>query len=158
MRKSDSIFGDSSDCDECHCTERITFSFVHTIREIIIVSTVHTYKRGTFGLTHKPTIPARDDSKISWGTGERTFKINMFQYEDPGFKVSAIAKFDMLHARWFSLLAIMHRNLGLSAWEFLWEMAVLGSATTQPYRGWSPLPMTGNYGRKRCRTMWQHPC
>lgn len=96
LRKSDYIFGDSSDCEERHSIEHITFSFVLSTRETIIVSTEHTYKRGSFALSLKPTIPARDDGKIAWGTGERTFIIGIFQHEEPGFKESAIMKFEML--------------------------------------------------------------
>ena len=41
-------------------------------------------------------MPGRDDGNISWGTGEHTFRIGIFQHDEPGFKESAILKFDML--------------------------------------------------------------
>lgn len=46
LRKPDYVFSDSSDCEEHHSTEQITFSFVDTTGKIIIVSTEHTYIRG----------------------------------------------------------------------------------------------------------------
>lgn len=39
LKKPDYIFGDSSDFEERHSTVHITFSFVHSTRETITVST-----------------------------------------------------------------------------------------------------------------------
>ena len=73
LRKPDYIFGAGSDCEKRHSTEHITFSFVHSTRETITVSIEHTYKRGSFALSLKQTIPARDENKIAWGIGECNF-------------------------------------------------------------------------------------
>ncbi|XXG76758.1 hypothetical protein AAC387_Pa08g1047 [Persea americana] len=86
LKKPDYVFGDSSDCKERHSTKHITFSFVDTKGETITVSTKHTYRRGSSALVLKLTKTTRDDSyKIAWGTGERTFKTGIFQYNVPGF-------------------------------------------------------------------------
>lgn len=95
FKKPDYVFGGRSDYKEHHSTEHIT-SFVDTTVETITVSTEHTYRRGSSALALETTTAARDDSKIAWGTGERTFKTGIFQYNAPGFQESAIAKFDML--------------------------------------------------------------
>eukprot|EP00268_Persea_americana_P004846 TRINITY_DN11574_c0_g2_i2.p1 TRINITY_DN11574_c0_g2~~TRINITY_DN11574_c0_g2_i2.p1 ORF type:complete len:161 (+),score=8.87 TRINITY_DN11574_c0_g2_i2:1220-1702(+) len=58
--------------------------------------TEHTYRRGSSALALKPTTIARDDSKIDWGIGERTFKTGIFHNNAPGFQESVTAKFDML--------------------------------------------------------------
>lgn len=81
LKKPYYIFGDSGDCEERHSTEHITFSFIHFIGETIIVSTELTYKRGSFVLSLKLTIPARDDGQIAWGTRECTFKTGIFQHK-----------------------------------------------------------------------------
>lgn len=61
-----------------------------------MVSIEHTYKKGSSALSLKPTMPARDDSKIAWVAGERTFKTDIFKYDEPSLKESVTMKFDML--------------------------------------------------------------